>query len=196
MTGSRITSDLSASFARHLRQAERSPGTTENHPRHLFARVFYRVCRDAAKPADVLGHVCMDTARIYLAASGAGHARTLDRLRLVLQDKTSFTFCPVLRACQERAAFEDAAERENGANLKLGAKSRARPGFPAVSPYCDAKKFAHRWKKCLTTLMGLNKINLIICIKSRLLVWVIECNDVVYLFGRFYTMERVAQPVY
>lgn len=102
MTGSRITSDLSASFARHLRQAERSPGTTENHPRHLFARVFYRVCRDAAKPADVLGHVCMDTARIYLAASGAGHARTLDRLRLVLPDKTSFTFCPVLRACQER----------------------------------------------------------------------------------------------
>ena len=72
MTENRITTDLSASFTRHLRLAERSPGTTENHPRHLFARVFYRVCRDAAKPADVLSHVCMDTARIYLAASGAG----------------------------------------------------------------------------------------------------------------------------
>ena len=54
MTENRITTDLSASFAMHLRLAERSLGTTENFLRHLFARTFYRVCRDAAKPADVL----------------------------------------------------------------------------------------------------------------------------------------------
>ena len=83
MTGSRITSDLSASFARHLRQAERSPGTTENHPRHLFARVFYRVCRDVVKSADVPGRPSIETIRIYLISAGAEHARTLERLRLV-----------------------------------------------------------------------------------------------------------------
>ena len=83
MTENRITTDLSASFARHLRQAERSPGTTENHLRHLFARCFYRVSRDVAKLADVLGHSSIETTRIYLISTGAEHARTLDQLRLI-----------------------------------------------------------------------------------------------------------------
>mgnify|MGYP002920337276 CR=1 FL=1 len=52
--------------------------------RHLFARTFYRVCRDVAKLADVLGHSSIETARIYLISTGAEHARTLDRLRLIL----------------------------------------------------------------------------------------------------------------
>ena len=51
--------------------------------RHLFARVFYRECPDIVKLADVLGHSSIDTARIYLVASGEEHARVLDRLRLV-----------------------------------------------------------------------------------------------------------------
>ena len=51
--------------------------------RHLFARTFYRVCRDVAKLADVLGHSSIDTTRIYLISTGAEHARTLDRLGLV-----------------------------------------------------------------------------------------------------------------
>lgn len=51
--------------------------------RHLFARCFYRVCRDIAKLADVLGHSSVETTRIYLIATGTEHARTLDRLRLV-----------------------------------------------------------------------------------------------------------------
>ena len=51
--------------------------------RHLFARTFYRVCRDVARLADVLGHSSIETTRIYLISTGAEHARTLDRLRLV-----------------------------------------------------------------------------------------------------------------
>ena len=51
--------------------------------RHLFARCFYRVSRDVAKLADVLGHSSIETTRIYLLSTGAEHARTLDQLRLI-----------------------------------------------------------------------------------------------------------------
>ena len=51
--------------------------------RHLFARCFYRVSRDVAKLADVLGHSSIETTRIYLICTGAEHARTLDQLRLI-----------------------------------------------------------------------------------------------------------------
>lgn len=51
--------------------------------RHLFARTFYRACRDVAKLADVLGHSSMETTRIYLVSSGAEHARQMERLGLI-----------------------------------------------------------------------------------------------------------------
>ncbi len=51
--------------------------------RHLFATVFYRVCRDIARLADVLGHASIETTRIYLLTSGKEHRQTLDRLKLV-----------------------------------------------------------------------------------------------------------------
>ena len=51
--------------------------------RHLFARTFYRVCRDVAKLADVLGHCSIETTRIYLISTGAEHAGTLERMGLV-----------------------------------------------------------------------------------------------------------------
>ena len=51
--------------------------------RHLFARMFYRVTRDIAKLADVLGHSSIETTRIYLISTGEEHARALDRLGLV-----------------------------------------------------------------------------------------------------------------
>ena len=51
--------------------------------RHLFARTFYRVCRDVAKLADVLGHSSIETTRIYLISTGAEHAKTMDMLPLV-----------------------------------------------------------------------------------------------------------------
>lgn len=52
--------------------------------RHLFATTFYKVCRDIARLADLLGHSSIETTRIYLVTSGAEHARQLERLGLVL----------------------------------------------------------------------------------------------------------------
>lgn len=51
--------------------------------RHLFARTFYKVCRDVAKLADVLGHSSIETTRIYLISTGVEHAHTLERLQLI-----------------------------------------------------------------------------------------------------------------
>lgn len=51
--------------------------------RHLFAVPFYRATRDLVKLADILGHSCVDTTRIYLMTTGAEHARQLERLGLV-----------------------------------------------------------------------------------------------------------------
>ena len=51
--------------------------------RHLLATTFYRVCRDIARLADVLGHSSIETTRIYLVTSGEEHAKILDRLQLV-----------------------------------------------------------------------------------------------------------------
>ena len=51
--------------------------------RHLFARTFYRACRDVVKLADVLGHSSIETTRIYLISTGAEHAKQLEKLGLV-----------------------------------------------------------------------------------------------------------------
>ena len=51
--------------------------------RHLFARTFYKVCRDVARLADVLGHSSIETTRIYLISTGVEHAQTLELMRLV-----------------------------------------------------------------------------------------------------------------
>lgn len=52
--------------------------------RHLFARLFYRICRDIVRLADVLGHSSINTTRIYLVSSGTEHARHLEKLGLVV----------------------------------------------------------------------------------------------------------------
>ena len=51
--------------------------------RHLFARCFYRACRDIARLADVLGHSSIETTRIYLLSTGKEYIRQLDKLGLV-----------------------------------------------------------------------------------------------------------------
>ena len=51
--------------------------------RHLFATAYYRIYKDIARLADVLGHSSIETTRIYLVTSGAEHQRTLDRLGLI-----------------------------------------------------------------------------------------------------------------
>ena len=52
--------------------------------RHYFATAFYKMSRDIARLADLLGHSSIETTRIYLAVSGAEQQRQLDRLGLVL----------------------------------------------------------------------------------------------------------------
>ena len=52
--------------------------------RHLFARSFYRACRDVVKLADVPGHSSIETTRIYLVSTGAEHAQQMARLGLII----------------------------------------------------------------------------------------------------------------
>lgn len=52
--------------------------------RHLFARCFYRVCRDIVRLADVLGHTNVETTRLYLISTGIMHEKTLEQLHLIL----------------------------------------------------------------------------------------------------------------
>ncbi len=52
--------------------------------RHLFARRFYDFTHDIAKLADVLGHSCIETTRIYIVTTCSAHRKTLDSLGLVL----------------------------------------------------------------------------------------------------------------
>ena len=51
--------------------------------RHLFARTFYKIYKDVAKLADVLGHSSIETTRIYLISTGEEHTRQLERLNLI-----------------------------------------------------------------------------------------------------------------
>lgn len=52
--------------------------------RHLFARTFYRIEKDLAKLADVLGHSSVETTRLYIMESGAEHERLLNTMHLLL----------------------------------------------------------------------------------------------------------------
>lgn len=51
--------------------------------RKLFARMFYKVDKDIAKLADVLGHASINTTRIYIISTGAEHRRKVERLGLL-----------------------------------------------------------------------------------------------------------------
>lgn len=52
--------------------------------RHLFARTFYRIDRDIAKLADILGHSSIDTTRIYLRESGNKCRKQLESMKLLV----------------------------------------------------------------------------------------------------------------
>lgn len=66
-------------------QAAVSPEKVFPHNlRHLFARIFYRINKDIAKLADILGHASIETTRIYIVSTGAEHRRFLERMRLII----------------------------------------------------------------------------------------------------------------
>lgn len=52
--------------------------------RHLFARTFYKLEKDIAKLADILGHASINTTRIYIATTSVEHKRKLENMRLIL----------------------------------------------------------------------------------------------------------------
>lgn len=52
--------------------------------RHLFARSFYRIEKDIAKLADILGHSSINTTRIYIISTGTEHQRHMEALKLVI----------------------------------------------------------------------------------------------------------------
>ena len=52
--------------------------------RHLFARTFYRLEKDIAKLADILGHASINTTRIYIVTTGAEHKRKMEHMRLII----------------------------------------------------------------------------------------------------------------
>jgi len=52
--------------------------------RHLFAVTFYRLKKDIAKLADLLGHASIETTRLYIMESIENHIRQVEKMRLVL----------------------------------------------------------------------------------------------------------------
>ena len=51
--------------------------------RHFFARTYYKMHKNIANLADILGHSNINTTRIYVATTEAEHREMLERLRLV-----------------------------------------------------------------------------------------------------------------
>ena len=52
--------------------------------RHLFARTFYGIEKDIAKLADILGHSCINTTRIYIITTGNEHRQRMENMRLII----------------------------------------------------------------------------------------------------------------
>ena len=56
--------------------------------RHLFARVFYKLEKDIAKLADILGHSSINTTRIYIISTGREHQRKMEKMGLIVPMRT------------------------------------------------------------------------------------------------------------
>lgn len=52
--------------------------------RHLFARTFYKIEKDIAKLADILGHSSINTTRIYVVSTGSEHQERMENMRLII----------------------------------------------------------------------------------------------------------------
>ena len=65
-------------------QARINPSKVFPHNlRHLFARTFYRMEKDIAVLADILGHSSINTTRIYIITTGDEHRRRMENMHLV-----------------------------------------------------------------------------------------------------------------
>jgi len=67
------------------KQAHVNPDKVFPHNlRHLFARTFYKLEKDIAKLADILGHSSINTTRICIISTGYEHLKRMENMRLVL----------------------------------------------------------------------------------------------------------------
>ena len=77
-------SNIWAAMKKLCEEARVNPAKVFPHNlRKLFARTFYKIEKDIAKLADILGHSNINTTRIYLISSGREHRERIDRLGLV-----------------------------------------------------------------------------------------------------------------
>ena len=68
------------------KQARVNPDKVFPHNlRHLFARTFYKLEKDIAKLADILGHSSINTTRIYIISTGYEHLKCMENMRLVVR---------------------------------------------------------------------------------------------------------------
>jgi site-specific recombinase XerD len=51
--------------------------------RHLFARIHYSMEKDIVRLADILGHSCVDTTRIYTRETGETHRMQIEKMPLI-----------------------------------------------------------------------------------------------------------------
>lgn len=66
-------------------EAKVSPNKVFPHNlRHLFARTFYKIEKDIAKLADILGHSSIETTRIYIISSGNEHQKCMESMKLIM----------------------------------------------------------------------------------------------------------------
>ncbi len=67
------------------KEADVSPDKVFPHNlRHLFARIFYKMEKDIAKLADILGHSSIDTTRIYIITTKNEYRRRMENMRLII----------------------------------------------------------------------------------------------------------------
>ena len=67
------------------KQAHVNPDKVFPHNlRHLFARTFYKMEKDIAKLAEILGHSSINTTRIYIISTGYEHLKRMENMRLVV----------------------------------------------------------------------------------------------------------------
>lgn len=78
-------SNIWAEMKRLCAEAQVNPSKVFPHNlRKLFARTFYKIEKDIAKLADILGHGSIETTRIYIMSTGVEHRRKIERLGLVV----------------------------------------------------------------------------------------------------------------
>lgn len=78
-------SNIWAQMKKLCEKAKVSAGKVFPHNlRKLFARTFYRIEKDIAKLADILGHSSINTTRIYIISTGTEHRKKIERLGLVV----------------------------------------------------------------------------------------------------------------